>query len=368
MKATACCIALSSLLLSACATTPRVDHAGPASASGPAPIDTTYLPRLRLPGANIAEVRALALGAARSRGWTVKHVDVANGRLVVERPADTVPGVAAVPGATLEVTTLLKDDGTGVEVAILAELVTPAYAGQPEARIDYTDPLRDLLMQSLDSLRERWIRDRERLSRATPPAGGWQDAWKDPNTPPTHRPILEEGNSPQTVHSAPPVPPAPTYTPRPSTQSVADTRLGPDSRSMPAPGTTAIPHPTYTRRPTPPEPRPSAPGAAPMADASLSPNPVPAPKPTSGLGQAVTARDDMMSPPRPDPAPQATAGPWRIWSANAEQYARQRGCQITGSGSQLIEVRQDGEVYKVPCQGSDSFLIHCQDGFCRGLL
>ena len=47
------------------------------------------------------------------------------------------------------------------------------------------------------------------------------------------------------------------------------------------------------------------------------------------------------------------AGPRMIWSANAEQYARQRGCQVAGSGSQLIESRQDGEVYKVPCQGSD---------------
>ena len=62
------------------------------------------------------------------------------------------------------------------------------------------------------------------------------------------------------------------------------------------------------------------------------------------------------------------AGARSRWSANAEQYARQRGCQVAGSGSQLIESRQDGEVFKVPCQGSDSFLIRCQEGVCQGLL
>ncbi|MBK1716937.1 hypothetical protein CKO27_04580 [Thiocystis violacea] len=56
------------------------------------------------------------------------------------------------------------------------------------------------------------------------------------------------------------------------------------------------------------------------------------------------------------------------WSANAEQYARQRGCQVSTEGSQLIESRQDGEVHKVPCEGSDSFLVRCQNGTCQGLL
>jgi hypothetical protein len=66
--------------------------------------------------------------------------------------------------------------------------------------------------------------------------------------------------------------------------------------------------------------------------------------------------------------PTTTASARALWSVNAEQYARQRGCQVAGSGSQLIESRQDGEVFKVPCQGSDSFLIRCQDGICQGLL
>ena len=79
--------------------------------------------------------------------------------------------------------------------------------------------------------------------------------------------------------------------------------------------------------------------------------------------------ENMMSLPQSDSTgPTTTASARALWSTNAEQYARQRGCQVAGSGSQLIESRQDGEVFKVPCQGSDSFLIRCQDGICQGLL
>ena len=93
--------------------------------------------------------------------------------------------------------------------------------------------------------------------------------------------------------------------------------------------------------------------------------PEPAPMPAT----LNTPRDNMVSLPRADAVnPPTATGSRKLWSANAEQYARQRGCQVAGSGSQLIESRQDGEVYKVPCQGSDSFLIRCQDGLCQGLL
>ncbi|BCU07388.1 hypothetical protein Atep_20650 [Allochromatium tepidum] len=369
LKAIACCIAMSSLLLSACASNPR-STAESMPSSGPAPIDTTYLPRLILPGATTAEVRSLALGAARSRGWTVRHADLTDERLVVERPADSVPGVAAAPGSTLEVTTLLKNYGGGIEVATLAEVVTPAYAGRPAERIDYTDQFRDPLMQSLDSLRERWIRDRERLARATPPVGGWRDAWEDSNTPPTSQPVQAADDSPRAAQAVPPAPAAPTYTPPPSAPPRTDPSVGPRAVSTPSQSDSGIPRPTYTRRPTTPEPRYSAPGAAPVVDAGLNPNRQPPREPAPVYDTSVVAQDNMMSLPRPDPVIPTAGGVGArvLWSANAEQYARQRGCQVSGSGSQLIESRQDGEVYKVPCQGSDSFLIRCQDGLCQGLL
>ena len=379
LKAIACCIAMSSLLLSACASNPRVAEESMQS-NGPAPIDTTYLPRLMLPGATTAEVRSLALGAARSRGWTVKNVDLTDERLVVERPADAsvlalaAPGMAAVPGSMLEVTTLLKNYGGGIEVATLAQVVTPAYAGRPAERIDYTDQFRDPLMQSLDSLRERWIRDRERLARATPPAEGWRDAWEDSGTPPAGQPAPVAAGSTQaaqvTPAPVPPAPAAPTYTPPPSAPPRTDTSVAPRAASTPPSQIeSGIPRPTYTRRPTTPEPRYTPPGAAPVVDASSNLNRLPPREPAPVSGTSGVARDNMMSLPRTEPAPMTTAaGPRMLWSANAEQYARQRGCQVAGSGSQLIESRQDGEVYKVPCQGSDSFLIRCQDGLCQGLL
>ncbi|MCK7582971.1 MAG: hypothetical protein MZV65_50360 [Chromatiales bacterium] len=374
LKAVTCCIAISSLLLSACASGPIASSGGSAqpTVTGPAPIDTTYLPRLMLPGATISEVKSLALGAARSRGWSIRYADSTNDRLVVGRPAEpsvmalAAPNTGTMPGSTLEVTTLLKDYGGGIEVATLAELVTPGQAGSPATRIDYTDPLRDTLMQSLDSLRERWIRDRERLARAAPPLEGWKSAWDESPAPSGAASAPAAGNTQVAAQSTPPAPvtpAAPAQTPAPRTDAST-------TPAMPTPTWTdsSIPRPTYTRRPTS-EPRSGAPGAAPVVDASSNPNSRPMPEPAPMPTTMNAPRDNMMSLPRADSVSSPTAtGSRALWSANAEQYARQRGCQVAGSGSQLIESRQDGEVYKVPCQGSDSFLIRCQGGTCQGLL
>ena len=56
-----------------------------------------------------------------------------------------------------------------------------------------------------------------------------------------------------------------------------------------------------------------------------------------------------------------------VWAYYAEQYARLRGCEIDETGAQLIENRADGEVHKVSCVGSASYLLRCQNGVCRGL-
>jgi hypothetical protein len=342
--------------------------------TGPAPIDTTYLPRLMLPGATMSEVKSLALGAARSRGWSIRYADSTNDRLVVGRPADpsvmalATPNQGSAPGSTLEVTTLLKDYGGGIEVATLAEVVTPSQAGRPAARIDYTDPLRDTLMQSLDSLRERWMRDRERVARAAPPPEGWKSAWDESPAPPSaSTPAAGNTQVAQATPPAPVTPAAPAQTPPPPAPSRTDANT---TAAMPTStwADSSIPRPTYTRRPTS-EPRYSAPGAAPVVDASSNLNTRPMPEPAPMPTTMEAPRESMMSLPRTDSVSSpATTGSRALWSANAEQYARQRGCQVAGSGSQLIESRQDGEVYKVPCQGSDSFLIRCQDGLCQGLL
>lgn len=375
LKAVTCCIAISSLLLSACASSPTVSSGGatPTPSNAPMPIDTTHLPRLMLPGATMAEVKSLAMGAARSRGWMIRYADSTNDRVVVGRPADSsvlalaAPGMGSVPGSTLEVTTLLKDYGGGIEVATLAEVVTPTQAGRPAARIDYTEQFRDTLMQSLDSLRERWTRDRERLARAAPPPEGWRDAWDDSSKPPSQP--APATDSAQTAQATPaPVAPAPAPAPTPTTPPRVDASTRTPTMPTSTQAESSLPRPTY-RRPTP-EPRYSSSGAAPVVDASSNPNRLPMREPTQVRETLVAAPpENMMSLPQSDSTgPTTTASARALWSTNAEQYARQRGCQVAGSGSQLIESRQDGEVFKVPCQGSDSFLIRCQDGICQGLL
>lgn len=343
--------------------------------NGPAPIDTTYLPRLMLPGATAAEVKSLALGAARSRGWTVRVADSTADRLVVERPADASV-LGSMPGSMLEVTTLLKDVGGGIEVASLAEVVTPPQGGRPAARLDYTDQFRDPLMQSLESLRDRWVRDRERLARAAPPPEGWKSAWDDPSNPiaPAASRASMTQAAPAPMASAP-TPPAAPATPRTGTGSAPRITTQPQTPARtttqaPARTESSVPKPTYTRKPAS-EPRQGTPRAAPVVDASSRPKTpatrAAAPAPTRPT-PAAAPQDNMVSLPRAESRPKTTSGARVKWSAKAEQYARQRGCKVAGSGSQLIESRQDGEVYKVPCQGSDSFLIRCQSGTCQGLL
>lgn len=364
LKAIASCMAISSLLLSACASSPPTSSGTSVSSNEPAPIDTTALPRLMLPGANMAEVKALAMGAARSRGWTVRQTDSTADRLVVERPAEALvaPGPGVGPGATLEVTTLLKDYGTGIEVATLAEVVTPPQAGRPATRLDYTEHFRQALTQSLASLQERWARDRDRVARATPPAEGWNDAWN-----PSPAPAVDTAYQPPATPPRPtPVAPAQAWTPPPAPR--VETAAGSQGASAPQVRSSLTTSTADNRGLTPSGTRYNPSGAAPIVDASATLTPRPAVSAAPPVTAAAPpAGDTMMSLPQTPPI--AAARPSRArWSVNAEQYARQRGCQVTVTGSQLIESRQDGEVFKVPCQGSDSFLVHCRDGLCQGLL
>ena len=55
------------------------------------------------------------------------------------------------------------------------------------------------------------------------------------------------------------------------------------------------------------------------------------------------------------------------WAYYAEQFARLRGCNVTEGGAQLIESRPDGEIHKVACTGTNSFLLKCQNGVCRAM-
>lgn len=331
---------MSSLLLVGCASAP-VTRTAPDLAALPA--DITGLPQVTLADGTAAEAKALAMGAARSKGWTVSSSQT--NQLTAQRPINTniLPGAAVAPGSTLEVTSFFISQPGGTKVATKAEIISPALGGNPATRIDYTDNLRAPLTQSLEALRTSWGSNRDRLARATPPKDGWADPWAG-------TPYARTKPKPRTETTDVAAAAAPAATPQPQPAPTTVAQQTPAARPTTSPSDVG---------PTPePKRRPAAP--APVVDAS------------SGLDTRLTtdaplypsASKNMMALPASQMATVASVS----WSAYAEQYARQRGCQVSGGGSQLIESRQDGEVHKVPCEGSDSFLVKCQNGTCQGLL
>lgn len=384
-----CCLAMSGLLLAGCAGTPAIDSSHPASGSAPLPANFGSLPQATLSGASRDELKMLAMGLARSKGWTVS--DAGPDRIVAKRPLDpslvsalerVSPGSTAIPGSTLEVTSYFVQQGGGTNVATKAELIPPAVGGRPSAPIDYTDDYRDALEHSLDSLRSDWSRNRGRVARATPPADGWADPWagtpyarpEKPKTEATEPAGTDIADAPS--DSAPDMANTPpSYTPEPSTTPAYDERpapetdysaraarpSSPDIAEAPIPDRSASLSSDYSR--PMPEPRRRPPSAAPVVDATQVLSTGYRSSPTDS-GDRLSPRDNMMALPESRTPATSRAN----WAASAEQYARQHGCQVSAGGAQLIESRRDGEVHKVPCDGSDSFLVKCQNGTCQGLL
>jgi hypothetical protein len=105
-------------------------------------------------------------------------------------------------------------------------------------------------------------------------------------------------------------------------------------------------------------------GAAPVVDASSALATPSALRPSATALDPIPEQSNMMSLPAARTPPAGTV----TWAAYAEQFARERGCQVTRGGSELIESRRDGEIHRVPCEGSDSVLVQCRNGECRGLL
>ncbi|EGV30597.1 hypothetical protein ThidrDRAFT_2556 [Thiorhodococcus drewsii AZ1] len=338
--ATVCCMALTTGLLQGCAGTPT-------TADQPADptLEVGNLPQKLMSGAQRSDLKSLAMGAARSKGWTI--VDSDSDRLILRRPAesrDLPPSTTVPPGSSLEVTSYFIEQPGGVNVATKAELVSPYPGTAQPLRTDYTDYFRDTLNQSLDRLAANWMQNRNRLARAVPPASGWKSAWEESHP---------EENAEDGAQNAPP-PSAPAAT-------TASTQ---DSNAAPAAPTTAaaLPPRSYDApRTTPaPEPRRTPSGAAPVVDATA----------VLASGRTPSSPDYSYEPRQNDmmTLPPSGRSPSRVtMTASAEQFARQHGCEIDG-GSQLIESRQDGEVHKVSCVGRDSVLVKCQSGVCKSLL
>ena len=328
--------------------------------------DAGNRPQMVLPGAIRSDVKGLAMGAARSKGWTI--VKSTDDLLVMERPLDPASPSAASLGAAnsvipprIEVTSAFIEQADGVKVALGAEAITQAPGEKSPKRTDFTETYREVLDRSLESLRANWTANRQRLATAIPPLPGPSES-----APPLDS---EKANSTPAVRTW-------------AEEAAADEPKTPAPGAAPEPWAAATPaapklEPAETRRPTTPtaqEPEPkTAGGPAPVVDGSqtLSQRRVDS---QSTAVRDTPAPSAILPPAEPEPvAPGdnmltlSQASGTGAWAYYAEQYARLRGCNVTDQGAQLIESRSDGEIHKVACTGANSYLLKCQNGVCRSL-
>jgi hypothetical protein len=374
---TICCLATLGLLQAGCASNPTTGSAD----MQPGSLEVGDRPQMAFPGATRAEVKALAMGSARSRAWII--VESTDDRLVAQRPLDpSSPSARALgpsataPGSLVEVTSYFLEDRGGVKVALDAVVVSPAPAPNPPTRIDATETFRPSLDESLRSLQATWSRDRARIARAAPPVGGIPGeeratAGTDTTLTDASERSLPVPTDPAAARmSEPSSPPTSVRTPTTAARTAWSTPQ-PTPQSTPARQSTPIPA-SVAAAPTAPTPearRPAA-GPAPVVDASPTLT-----RTTPGATTQPMSLPDPLAQPAAEPLPAdenmmalSPSSGSVSWAYYAEQYARLRGCNVGPQGSILIDSRSDGEIHKVPCDGADSVLVQCQNGECRGLL
>lgn len=162
-------------LFSGCASQPRTTGL----ASGDQE-ETITGPSTTIAGARVDEVRSVALGLARAKGWTI--VSTSDHKIVLSRPVSPDAPQAVELGLAdngappnVEVTSVFRQSPGGVNVTINAQLVARVQgqgkdAGDSmEQRIDYSESYRDNLLRSLESLHSSWAAHHQRVARALPP-------------------------------------------------------------------------------------------------------------------------------------------------------------------------------------------------------
>lgn len=471
LLAAVCGLALLGSELSGCASTAKNTRADEVAAEA---MNLEAFPQIVLSNAPRPEVKSVAMGAARSKGWIISRST--EDRLIVQRPLDAdalanlAAGAAFKPGALLEITSYFVEQSGDTKVATKAELVAPAVGDKPALRTDYTENFQDSLTESLSSLRESWSENRNRLARATPPAEGFKDAWskdappvdsrtiREPTRPvapppvaadppvevadaePTDPPVEEQENSAtdseMTPVARPPVrplqqptpvisviPPTPKPKPQQSPPAAVNQAVTPPVAvkvipaspakpvvaAKPAPAkpvisqtapklaatpalpsakpaskppisTTKTPPPAkplvaVAGKPAPAKPVVSQPAAKPAPKLAATKEPAKSPVKTVAKGAPVVDATPRPKPPAPKsngmmelPKSKSAVAGSVSFAAQAETFAKQRGCKVGSRGTDLVESRKDGEIHKVPCVGADSVLVKCQKGSCKGLL
>ncbi|MBK1701351.1 hypothetical protein [Thiococcus pfennigii] len=332
-----------------CATQPMTS-----AAAEPVDVRTMIVgkPQIQLPGARLAEVRSIALGAAHSKGWT--PVEETGDQLVLQRPMDPTSPQAVALGAAgerspiVQVNTYLVEEPGGVRVALAAEVLTTA-PDQTTKTVDYTEAYRADLERSLESLNETWVANRERVAAALT---GTRSAAQSPEIPyPYGDPNADLDGVPSD--------------PLKAAWASATTLVGEGSDGSATSG-------QATGASAPPAAGVSSPSAGPSSSQSSSSQPAQrsggAPvvdmnaATAWGTGTTTTSTASEASSVAFNERPRTG-----MWAYYAEQFAITRGCALTDQGAVLVEQRPDAEILDVACANLPTFRLRCHNGVCRGL-
>jgi hypothetical protein len=309
------------------------------------------LPQTQLDGAKLDHARSVAMGTARSKGWTIR--EAAANQLILQRslPADSPQAAALAAGnlqtpPAIQVETNLVERGNGTTVALQAFMVTNPGTSD-EKRIDYTSDFENELLISLSSLQSAWVQSRAKVTSVVPLPSDQevaQQAAAGGAAPADGAMAMADSGSEPAV----------------STASVAPT-------ASPAPASAVSPISSASAGVAASAPQIAETTSPPPNIASSTRVQLP---PASGAGLPETAR-----PAAPaaivEPAPRnemlvlndsARKG---LWSYYAEDYARLRGCAIGDRGAMLLQENPTFELHEVECVGSANILVKCQGGVCE---
>lgn len=331
-------VLLSVLLgIAGCASTP----------SGAVPIgNISNLPQTMLSGAKLDHARSVAMGTARTKGWTIKSA--APNRLLLERElpatspqASALGSIAAPPKIEVETDLVERSDGT---VVALKAFVVSNPGTPEERRIDYTADYENQLLISLSSLQSAWIDSRRKIASTVPI--------------PTEQDMAEQTES-QDAPAADGSSAEPIATAAPETSPTSAPDLEPAPAPQPAVAETAQAAPAVVPQTA----------AAQAANSSIdNASALPAAS-ADGLPRGVTPAVPAVSDaaPRNDMLVLNDSGRKGLWAYYAEDFARLRGCAIGDRGATLLQETPAFELHEVTCVDADNMLVKCQGGVCEGV-
>ncbi|ESQ17184.1 MAG TPA: hypothetical protein DDY14_11060 [Chromatiaceae bacterium] len=332
------------LALTGCGTLP----------SGAVPVgNISNLPQTMLNGAKLDHARSIAMGMARSKGWTIKTADA--NRLLLEREWSASSPEATMLESNLtppimEVETNLVERSDGTIVALKAFAIRNPGTAEQE-RIDYTSRAENMLLISLSSLQSAWIESRAKIASTIPI--------------PSSEDISEQSESQVDSPSDPPAD-SQLVSGADATQDGATTAGAPE----PMQTTTAAIAQQQLVAPTIDEPEPPAAlsadttAALPTASSqglpeSATPAVAPAVEQVTESPGEAAVRNDML----------VLNNNTRkgLWAYYAEDFARLRGCAIGERGALLMQETTAFELHEVECIGGPNLLVKCQGGVCEGM-